>query len=102
MRPPIATETTSMLVIYDIFTMQGKTPAFFDGLKKEFYDKCSSYGQVENIFIERNDQGNIWVKFNSVEAVNKAKEGLEKIFFDGNRVKCYSVTETTYKSRVGK
>lgn len=52
--------------------------------------------------MERNDQGNIWVKFDSVASVNKAKEGLEKIFFDGNRVKCYSVTETTYKSRVGK
>ena len=91
-----------MLVIYDIFNMQGKTPAFFDGLKKEFHEKCSSYGSVENIFVEKSDQGNIWVKFDNADSVRKAKEGLEKIFFDGNRVKCYSVTETTYKSRVGK
>lgn len=46
LRPPMATETTSMLVIYDMFNMQGKTPAFFDGLKNEFLDKCSSYGSV--------------------------------------------------------
>lgn len=83
-----------------MFTMQGKIPGFFEGLKKEFLEKCSSYGPVEHIFVERNDQGNVWVKFADVESARKAIEGLEKIFFDGKRVKCYSVTENTYNSRV--
>jgi hypothetical protein len=30
----MATETTNIIVIYNMFTMQGKNPGFFEGLKK--------------------------------------------------------------------
>ena len=63
-------------------------------------EKCVSFGNVEQMFIERNDQGNIWVKFSDVPSAAKAIDGLEKIFFDGKKVRCYSVTENTYRSRV--
>jgi RNA-binding protein 39 len=84
-----------------MFTMEGKTPGFFDDLRKEVLEMCSSFGVIEKLFIEKNNQGNIWVKFNDTPAAFKAQETLSTQYFDGKKVFCYFVTDQTYQSRVG-
>lgn len=101
MRPPISTMSTPYLVLSKLFTMEGTDPKFFEELKKEVLGKCSTFGIVEKCFVEKNNQGNVWVKFSDTQSAIKAQEGLNGQLFDGVKVFCYFVTESVYQSRVG-
>lgn len=101
MRPPISTMSTPYLVLSNLFKMQGTDPKFFEELKKEVLAKCSNYGIVEKCFVEKNNQGNVWVKFSDTQSSVKAQENLNGQFFDNVKVFCYFVTEQVYQSRVG-
>lgn len=53
------------------------------------------------MFIEKNNQGNVWLKFSDTVSAIKAQEKLNGKFFDGSKIFCYFVTENTYQLRVG-
>jgi len=72
-RPPISTVTTPYLIITSMFKMQGTTPGYFEDLKKSIQKACDEYGTVERIFVEKNDQGNIWIKYSDTESAKKAQ-----------------------------
>ena len=101
MRPPISTVTTPYLIITSMFKMQGTTPMYFDNLKKNIQEACDEFGVVERIFIEKNDQGNIWIKYSDTESAKKAQAALNGKPFDGKKIFMYFVTENTYQTRVG-
>ncbi len=84
-----------------MFKMEGTSPAFFDELKREVQKQVEEYGVVERVFIEKNNQGNIWIKYADTASALKSQEGLNGKFFDGHKIFCYFVTENTYQTRVG-
>ena len=100
-RPPISTVTTPYLIITSMFKMQGTTPGYFEDLKKSIQKACDEHGTVERIFVEKNDQGNIWIKYSDTESAKKAQEALNGRVFDGKKLFMYFVTENTYQTRVG-
>ncbi len=100
-RPPISTVTTPYLIMTNMFKMEGTSPAFFDELKREVQKQVEEYGVVERVFIEKNNQGNIWIKYADTASALKSQEGLNGKFFDGHKIFCYFVTENTYQTRVG-
>lgn len=53
--------------------MEGTTPAFFEDLKREVQKESEGYGVIERIFIEKNNQGNIWIKYSDTESARKAQ-----------------------------
>ncbi len=101
MRPPISSVPYQYLVMIKMFKMENKTPEFFEQLKKDVATKCSEYGIIERIFVEKNNQGNVWIKFSDTETCKKAHYELNGKFFDGQKVICYFVGEETYQKRVG-
>lgn len=101
MRPPISTMSTPYLLLTNLFKMEGTTPKYFEDLKKEVMAQCSTYGIVEKCFVEKNNQGNVWVKFSDTQSAIKAQENLNGKFFDQAKLFCYFVTENTYQTRVG-
>jgi RNA-binding protein 39 len=62
---------------------------------------CSKFGTIEKCFVEKNNQGNIWLKFADTASAFKAQESLSTQFFDGKKVFCYFVMENTYQRYVG-
>lgn len=91
-RPPISTVTTPYLIMTNMFKMEGTTPHFFDELKKEITKEVEVYGTVERIFIEKNNQGNIWIKYSDTASAIKAQESMNGKFFDTKKIFCYFVT----------
>lgn len=73
MRPPISTMSTPYLVLSNMFKMEGTDPKYFEDLKKEVLANCSNYGIVEKCFVEKNNQGNVWVKFSDTQSAVKAQ-----------------------------
>ena len=51
-------------------------------------ETCSSFGIVEKIFVEKNNQGNAWIKFSDTVTAIKAQEKLNSQFFDNRKVMC--------------
>lgn len=72
-RPPISTVTTPYLIMTNMFKMEGTTPGFFDDLKKEVTKQTEEFGVVERIFIEKNNQGNIWIKYSDTPSALKSQ-----------------------------
>lgn len=101
MRPPISTVTTPYLIMTNMFKMEGTTPQFFEELKKAIQAESDAFGTVERIFVEKNNQGNIWIKYSDTASALKAQENLNGKFFDNAKIFCYFVTENTYHNRVG-
>ena len=97
MRPPISTISTPFVLLTNIFTMENKTPAFFEELKKDVLEMCSRFGVIEKIFVEKNNQGNVWLRFSDTQSAIKAQESLSAQYFDGKKIFCYFVME----ARVG-
>ena len=73
MRPPISTMSTPYLVLSNMFKMEGTDPKYFEDLKKEVLANCSNYGIVEKCFVEKNNQGNVWVKFSDTQSAVRAQ-----------------------------
>ena len=53
--------------------MEGTIPKFFEDLKKEVMNQCSTFGIVEKCFVEKNNQGNVWVKFSDTQSAIKGQ-----------------------------
>ena len=70
-------------------------------LKKDMQAQAEEYGVIERVFIEKNNQGNIWIKFADTGAASKAQEGMNGKYYQNHKIFMYFVTETTYQSRVG-
>lgn len=65
------------------------------------HEQCSTFGIVEKCFVEKNNQGNVWVKFSDTQSAIKAQDQLNGKTFDQARVFCYFVNESVYQQRVG-
>ncbi|KAJ7597004.1 hypothetical protein C8J56DRAFT_304101 [Mycena floridula] len=61
-----------------------------DDVKGECEDK---YGRVEAIKVERDTQGEIYVKFDSVESAKNAIQGLNGRWFGGNQVSAAFISD---------
>jgi RNA-binding protein 39 len=61
-------------------------------LKKDVQEACTAFGIVEKIFIEKNNQGNVWIKFSDTATAIKAQEKLNGQFFDNVKVYCHFAT----------
>ena len=92
MRPPISTVTTPYLIITSMFKMEGTTPAYFDNLKRDIQKQAEEYGVVERVFVEKNNQGNIWIKYSNTAEAVKAQAGMNGKFFDNKKIFMYFVT----------
>lgn len=42
-------------------------------MKKDVQETCVAFGIVEKIFIEKNNQGNVWIKFSDTVSAMKAQ-----------------------------
>ena len=46
-----------------------KEPNFYIDIKKEVEDVCSSWGVIDQIYIEQESHGNVWIKFGGKDAL---------------------------------
>lgn len=70
-------------------------------MRKQIQARAEEFGTVERIFIEKNNQGNIWIKFADTASAVKCQDNLNNKFFDNKKIFMYFVTENTYQTRVG-
>ncbi|KAF2466363.1 splicing factor, CC1-like protein [Lindgomyces ingoldianus] len=68
-------------------------------LEKEVKEECQrAYGPVVHIAVDQNSQGDVYVKFETVSAGERAYQGLNGRLFNGNRVMASYVVDMVYNS----
>ena len=103
-RNDISPVPTSVVMLTNLITSSDielmADPRYFNEIKKEVGDECSKYGLVDNILIESNMEGNIWVKYASVKEAKQANEKLNNKNFNGRQILSSYGKEDAYVRRL--
>ncbi|KZT02659.1 splicing factor, CC1-like protein [Laetiporus sulphureus 93-53] len=91
---PQAMQSRSVL-LKDMFNPENETERDWDKeLAEDVKGECEEkYGKVEFIKVEKESQGEIYVKFDSVESAKKAVQGLNGRWFGGNQVSAAFISD---------
>ncbi|KAF9044555.1 splicing factor, CC1-like protein [Hymenopellis radicata] len=95
-RPNIPQSMQSRSVLLkDMFNPEEETEPNWDKeLADEVRNECSTkYGKVLAIKVERESQGEIYVKFDTVESAKEAVQGLNGRWFGGNQVSAVFISD---------
>ncbi|KAK0537315.1 Phosphatidylinositol-3-phosphatase SAC1 [Tilletia horrida] len=98
---PAATSRTLQLT--NMFDPAEETERDWDkDLADDVKAECErQYGIVERIHVERESQGDIYVKFGDVQAASKAVQGLNGRFFGGKSIGATFISEAIFNAKVG-
>ncbi|PBK77318.1 splicing factor CC1-like protein [Armillaria solidipes] len=93
-RPVQAMESRSVL-LKNMFDPEEETDPNWDKeLADEVKGECDSkYGKVQAIKVEKESQGEIYVKFDAVESARKAIQGLNSRWFGGKQVSANFISD---------
>lgn len=82
---------------------KGKEPeSYFKEIEQSVLDLCEDYGIVDQVWLDQNSPGNVWIKFNpqSIEGSQKVQEILNKKKFDGREIRAQFVSVAVFNSKV--
>jgi len=103
-KPQTSLLPTNCILLSNMFDLEevdlAKEPTYFVDLKEEIEEECNKYGEVGQVFIEANKEGNIWVKFRDGRGASIAYQTLNNKFFSGRKILCSYVTESTFNSKL--
>jgi len=88
-RPNIPqTMQSRSILIRNMFNPEEETEPNWDkDLTDDVRGECQEkYGKVEAIKVEKESQGEVYVKFDSIESAKKAVQGLNSRWFGGNQI----------------
>jgi len=79
-------------------------PNFFSEVKDQVLDICEDCGKVEQVWVDKESEGNVWVKFSkdSVLGAERAQLALNNKFFDEREIKASFVPEMIFNTKVPK
>ncbi|TCD62214.1 hypothetical protein EIP91_007219 [Steccherinum ochraceum] len=91
---PQAMQSRSVL-LKNMFTPEDETERDWDKeLAEDVKGECEEkYGSVEFIKVERDSEGEIYVKFDSIDSAKKAVQGLNGRWFGGNQVSANFISD---------
>ncbi|KAN0133289.1 hypothetical protein V8E53_009013 [Lactarius tabidus] len=94
-RPNIQAMESRCVLLKNMFSPEEETDADWDReLAEDVKGECEGkYGSVERIKVERETQGEIYVKFSSVDSARKAVQGLNGRWFGGKQVSAAFISD---------
>ncbi|KAI9460614.1 hypothetical protein BJY52DRAFT_1118076 [Lactarius psammicola] len=94
-RPNIQAMESRCVLLKNMFSPEEETDADWDKeLAEDVKGECEGkYGPVERIKVEKESQGEIYVKFSTVEAARKSVQGLNGRWFGGKQVSAAFISD---------
>jgi hypothetical protein len=79
-------------------------PNFFKDTQEDVYEECSNFGKVEDVLIDQNSKGNIYVKFsnNNWQAAKAAVDGLNGRWFASRPISAVLIPEVYFDDCIRK
>eukprot|EP01118_Nematostelium_gracile_P018115 TRINITY_DN793_c0_g1_i1.p1 TRINITY_DN793_c0_g1~~TRINITY_DN793_c0_g1_i1.p1 ORF type:complete len:279 (-),score=68.16 TRINITY_DN793_c0_g1_i1:30-866(-) len=84
----------------NMFDPENETEPDWDKeLSDDIKDECSKYGSIVHIYVDKESQGVVYLKFGSVPAAQNAINGLNGRWFAARMIYAEFVSEKTYYTR---
>ncbi|GAA5972109.1 hypothetical protein JCM11641_002498 [Rhodosporidiobolus odoratus] len=99
-RPNIPQNTTRNVLMKNAFNPEEETERDWDTeLAEDVKDECQNqYGTVLDIFVKKESQGEIYIRFESVDSAVKALQGLNGRWFGGRQIQAVHLGDVSYDS----
>ncbi|KAG6470414.1 hypothetical protein ZIOFF_071484 [Zingiber officinale] len=84
---PATVETSECLLLTNMFDPSTETePDFELDIKEDVQEECSKYGRVKHIFVDKNSNGHVYLRFESVTAASICQRAMQGRWFAGRSV----------------
>lgn len=98
---------TSCIILTNLFNLNDErfiTDEFFEeDLIEDVKEQCENFGRIEKIWIDKNSQGNIWIKYdkrNDPKSAFKAMMGLQGKIYDNRAIIVKIIPESLFNATV--
>jgi len=71
-------------------------PDFHLDIMEDVKEECSKHGPVKHIFVDKDSQGHVYLKFAAIDGAQKAINALHHRWFAGKMISAEYYPETTY------
>ena len=94
--PPIA---TTCFQLSNMFDPAKETGVGWDKeIRDDVIEECQSHGKVHHVYVDKQSQGNVYVKCDTVETASKSVAALHGRYFAGNMITAAYVPIVNYHS----
>jgi hypothetical protein len=104
---PLATQSHCLLLgnLFDPSTVNLRDePNFFKDTKEDVFEECSNFGKVDDVFVDQNSNGNIYIRFanNNWQAAKAAVDGLNGRWFASRPIIAALIPEIYFEDSIRK
>ncbi|XP_074556243.1 uncharacterized protein LOC141812096 [Curcuma longa] len=100
---PATVETSECLLLTNMFDPSTETePDFELDIKEDVQEECSKYGRVKHIFVDKNSNGHVYLRFESVTAASICQRAMQGRWFAGRSVSATYMRQQDYEAKVGR
>jgi len=93
----VPVQPSTCVVVKNMFDpKEEKDPDFHYDIKEDMEEECSKFGKLKHIFVDKNSQGNVYLRFTTVDAAQRCLENLHNRWFASKRISAEFVVEATY------
>ncbi|CAD8059918.1 unnamed protein product [Paramecium primaurelia] len=97
--PPACPCTTKVIVLTNMWTdLEISNQAAIVELKEEVENECKKYGEVEMVWVDKKNEGNVIVVFKQWEAAKQVNVLMNNRRFGNKVVQSYFITESQFMS----
>eukprot|EP00999_Lentomonas_sp_LEN2_P002559 NODE_441_length_1499_cov_51.904519_g409_i0.p1 GENE.NODE_441_length_1499_cov_51.904519_g409_i0~~NODE_441_length_1499_cov_51.904519_g409_i0.p1 ORF type:complete len:486 (+),score=105.78 NODE_441_length_1499_cov_51.904519_g409_i0:107-1459(+) len=77
--PPVYTKTVMLKNLFD--PSEETDPDFDEDIKEDVCEECQKYGALLHIYVDKHSKGNVFLKFQTLEAAQRAHQSLDGRWF---------------------
>lgn len=90
-------QPTTCIVIKNMFDPKTETDADFDlDIKEDVEEEANKFGPIKHIFVDKNSQGYVYLRFDAVDAAEKLRSTFHGRWFASRQISAEFVIEQTY------
>jgi len=93
---PLIQPSTCVIIKHMFDPKEEKDPDFHYDIKEDMEEECAKFGKLKHIFVDKNSQGYVYLRFTSVDAAQRCVENLHNRWFASKRITAEFVVEATY------
>uniref|UniRef100_A0A1J3CHP1 RNA-binding protein 39 n=1 Tax=Noccaea caerulescens TaxID=107243 RepID=A0A1J3CHP1_NOCCA len=88
------------LLLKNMFDPSTETEPDFDlDIKEDVTEECSKFGNLKNIFVDKNSVGFVYLRFENAQAAMGAQRALHGRWFAGKMITATFMTTETYEAK---
>ncbi|CAO3615082.1 unnamed protein product [Cunninghamella echinulata] len=98
-KPPVILPSRTVKLENMFNPVEETEPDWVKELEVDIKEECQQYGAVEHISVDADSLGDVYLKFNSIDAGQRAIQALNGRWFGGRQIRAAFMAEAVYNTR---